>query len=194
VDWTALGAIIAAVALAGSAIGALLHRRSVRRAQEPRIVFSDLYFAGPSEHPRDRVYSYAIGVRLTNVGGGPALHLHWSYLDENGRTTKLYAEHIHRAALVPHDSTYDWSGIRGRHQEDEPTEVEARTFYERCIAFADCWDSRGDFYLFSPRGGGRTHDPYGGPDALREFLSEFPSRGDIRRSLGQGRRGTPEDP
>ena len=35
------------------AVGWLLQRRAARRAEEPRIVFSDLYFADPADSPRD---------------------------------------------------------------------------------------------------------------------------------------------
>jgi hypothetical protein len=193
VDWTAIGTIIAGLTLVGSGIGAFLHHRAARRAQEPKIVFGDLHFAGPGEHSRDG-YRYAIGVRLTNVGGGPALHVIWGYLDEEHETRKLYAEMVTRAALVPGESTDDWAGIRGERQDDEPTEADARAFYNRCLVFAECWDSRGEHYVFFPFGGGRASDPHGGPVALREHLSQFPSRGEMMRSLGMGEGTRRRDP
>jgi hypothetical protein len=188
VDWGMVGAYagIAAVALVpiSGAIKWWSSRRRARAEQVPRIQFGDVYFARPGEHPRTE-YRYALGVTLTNTGGGPALDLHWGYTDEDGEWA---AEVVHRSALVPNERTEDWSGVRSMEdQSRDATEKQARAFYESCLVFAECWDTRGQHYVFFPFGGGPAEDRHGGPHALREHLSQFPSRGEQRRSLGSGR-------
>jgi hypothetical protein len=83
-------------------------------------------------------------VRLTNVGDGPAVHLHWGFADP---TEEWFAEIVHRAALGPGESTDDWSGIRREDQDVDPDEAAARGFYERCVVFAECWDLKRRYYV-----------------------------------------------
>ena len=179
--WEVIGVAIGVLSLAGGAGGYLLNRGRRIRAQEPRIVFGDLHFAGPREHSR-AAYAFAIGGRITNVGG-TALQLTWSYLDPR---QQWHAEFVSRPSLGPHESTDDWMGIRGTEQSHDPTEAEAREFYLRCMAFVTCWDARRDHWVFSPNKAGRIPELHGDPVALRKHLSQYPSRGDTRRSLGLG--------
>lgn len=182
VEWTIAGTVIAALSVIGAGAGWLLHRRAVRTERQPRIVFSDLYFADPRDPPRP-FYQYAIGVQLTNVGPVPALHVHWGFADPK---QQWFAELVHRAALSPGESTDDWSGIRGEDQHVDPDEASARRFYDRCLVFAECWDARDQYYLFFPQGGGKAPDRWGGPEKLRASMTSYPSRGELPRALGMG--------
>src|SRR4051794_1706033 len=134
-DWGMIGAIAGVVAVVVSVVGGAINwyrgRRRDRAAQAPPVEFSDVYLAGPGQHPRT-AYAYAFAVELTNTGGGPARHVTWGYLDEQG---EWFAEFVHRPALAPGERTQDWSGIRGEEQGDNPSHEEALAFHERCIVF-----------------------------------------------------------
>lgn len=184
-DWGMVGAIATIVALGvtvlGGAVKGFLSRRRAIAAQEPRIEFSDIHFARPGQHSR-HAYRYAFGVRVSNTGSGPARHLVWGFADER---EEWFAEMVHRDVLGPLETTEDWSGLRGEDQSTDPDETEALAFYDRCLVFAECWDSRDKHYVFFPFGGGRAKDGHGGHFKLRQTIA-VPSRGEIRRSLGGG--------
>jgi hypothetical protein len=188
-NWEAIGAVAGVVALLGAAAGALLTRKRRIEDQAPRIVFSDVLLAPPGRHPRS-AYAYALVVRLTNTGPGPAHHLIWQFTDEDDEWS---AEVVHRDVLLPSASTEDWSGIRAAtDQTVDPTHDEAQSFYQRCRARADCWDSQGKVYAFSPAGGGRVRSKTTSAE-LRQALARFPSRGEKERSLGLGDDGAEEN-
>lgn len=186
-DWAAIGVLIALLAFA---FGVYQWWRS-QRSKRPKIAFGSLRLLGPGLHSRP-AYEHAIELTIHNVGERSAVYVNISVADPRVKSDPdraLFAEHYGAPALGPNASLTDHLGIRGLDQADNPSSTEVQAFYERCVAFAQCWDDANNFYVFTPGGGGRVprrKRDWDNPMQQRQALESAPSRGAAPRSLGLG--------
>lgn len=187
-DWAAIGTVIALVALGF----AFYQWRRSQGSEQPKITFGALRLLGPGEHTRPN-YQFAIELTVTNVSTRSAAYVTVGVVDPRSKTNPkraLYCELYGAPSLAPHASLTDHLGMRGQDQNDDPTAEEALAFYERCVAFVECWDGAEEYYVFTPGKGGRVpkrQRDWASPMEQRQWLEAKPSRGAAPRSLGLGK-------
>jgi len=143
-------------------------------------------------------YRYAIGFRLTNVGDGPGTHVAVGFVAQEemeNAEASVYAEMVSRDVLLPGEPLEDSVGLRGRTQDEDPTDEQARAFFANCLAAAMCWDLKGRPYMFFPAGGGLASErrwwrPFApkwiAPHEFFGALYQHPSRGEQPGAVGMG--------
>jgi hypothetical protein len=187
-SWAAIGVgVTVAVAVIGW-LGGWFRRR---RREKPRITFDPLYFFG-SDQPKRPNYRQAVAFRIRNIG---ATALNVSVALADPAQGPNYAEVVSRPALVRDEYMTDLMGLRGEERDDDLTDEEARSFFDRALLVVICSDQHGRSYLFFPGGPPEgvkfspddKEVPWSSQDEMLHYLSGFPSRGAPPTSQGRGR-------